>query len=73
MEIHTMKIKPLPVNINDALAEEENSRLAVAAWECLEPDTQQIMLTSDPEMLYYVQYCKSVVDLVDSWRVEHET
>lgn len=65
-----IKLKPLPLSINEALAEEEPARLAVAAWDSLEGSTQEIMLNKDPEMLYYIQYCRSVVDTVDEWRVK---
>ena len=65
-----IKLKPLPLSINEALEEEDPARLAVLAWESLDLDTQEIMLTREPEMLYYIQYCRSVVDTVDEWRVK---
>ena len=65
-----IKLKPLPLSINEALAEEDPARLAVLAWDSLEPNTQEIMLSNEPEMLYYIQYCRSVVDTVDQWRVK---
>ena len=65
-----IKLKPLPLSINEALAEEDPARLAVLAWDSLEADTQKIMLNNEPEMLYYIQYCRSVVDIVDEWRVK---
>jgi hypothetical protein len=65
-----IKLKPLPLSVHEALAEEDPARLAVLAWESLEPSTQEIMLNKEPEMLYYIQYCRSVVDTVDEWRVK---
>lgn len=65
-----IKLKPLPLSINEALAEEEPARLATLAWDSLEADTQEIMLSNEPEMLYYIQYCRSVVDTVDQWRIK---
>lgn len=65
-----IKLKPLPLSIREALAEEDPARLAVLAWESLEPSTQEAMLNKEPEMLYYIQYCRSVVDTVDEWRVK---
>jgi hypothetical protein len=65
-----IKLKPLPLSVNEALAEEDPARLAVLAWESLEPSTQEIMLNKEPEMLYYIQYCRSVLDTVDEWRVK---
>lgn len=65
-----IKLKPLPLSINEALAEEEPARLAALAWDSLEPSTQEIMLNKDPEMLYYIQYCRSVIDIVDEWRIK---
>ena len=65
-----IKLKPLPLSINEALEEEDPARLAVLAWDSLEPTTQEIMLNRDPEMLYYIQYCQSVVNIIDEWKVK---
>jgi len=65
-----IKFKPLPLSVREALAEEDPARLAVLAWESLEPSAQEAMLNKDPKMLYYIQYCRSVIDIVDEWRVK---
>ena len=65
-----IKLKPLPLSLNEALEEEDPARLAVLAWDSLEPNTQEIMLNRDPEMLYYIQYCQSVINIIDEWKVK---
>ncbi len=65
-----IKLKPLPLSLNEALEEEDPARLAILAWDSLEPNTQEIMLNRDPEMLYYIQYCQSVVNIIDEWKVK---
>ena len=65
-----IKLKPLPLTIREALAEEDPARLVMLVWDDLDPVTQQNKLNNDPEMLYYIQYCRSVIDTVDEWRVK---
>jgi hypothetical protein len=61
-----MKIKPLPVSQQDATANIAECSTVMSAWHSLEADTQEIMLNSKPEMTYYIQYCKTVMDIVES-------
>lgn len=61
-----MKIKPLPVSQHDAAADLAECSTVMSAWHSLEAHTQEIMLNSKPEMTYYIQYCKTVMDLVES-------
>ena len=62
----------MKIDINQALKQEEDSKLAVAAWDLLEPDTKTIMLNSDPSIVDYVEHCKNVLHTVNHWRVKDE-
>ncbi len=62
----------MKIDIIQALKQEEDSKLAVAAWDLLEPDTRVIMTRSDPSIVEYVEHCKNVLRTVNDWRFKDE-
>ncbi len=66
--MNTLTQRPLPNNIHDALDMEQETRTTVEAWNTLEPDTQAIMILSNPGLRSYVDYCKTVISLIDEWK-----
>ena len=63
---------PLPLNIHDALDIEEECRNTYSAWQTLEPETRAIMTLSNPSLRDHVDYCRTVVTLIDEWRQDLE-
>lgn len=61
-----------PALLDLALDLEEESRINVDAWESLEPDTRNIMLTHIPDIEHHIAHCKYVVSIVDDWRLSNE-
>ena len=71
-EEHTMtQTNTLPPSIETALVDETASRVALAAWDTLEPLTREIMTVKDPKTVAHVEYSKTVVDLIDKWRTNN--